>query len=244
MIHNICSVLQQTCWVECILIFLICKWDFRSIKYCLLGSGFLEQIQMTAVSWFFFHHLLLDWHHNVPPSSSGGTQRKLELWLCLFHLFKTNKIYRWTKLGDFITEEVGMLKNKLTIQSWLDLQFREIQSSKSSISLDLAFFFLNWKPSLITQTIILKNACLVIFWSVSTGHFFCFFRKEFISKTEVEYHVMLYKILWRHLRMYEFYLYKQLYQNSLWIITSKNLVGWIYTLWVANLGIYIYKWFL
>ena len=43
------------------------------------------------------------------------------------------------KLGDFITGEVGMLKNKLTIQSWLDLQFREIQSSKSSISLDLAF---------------------------------------------------------------------------------------------------------
>lgn len=41
--------------------------------------------------------------------------------------------------------------------------------------------------------------------------------------------------------MYEFYLYKQLYQDSLWIITSKHLVGWIYTLWVANLGIYIYK---
>ena len=30
--------------------FLIRKWDFRSIKYCLLGSGFLEQIQMTALS--------------------------------------------------------------------------------------------------------------------------------------------------------------------------------------------------
>ena len=142
MIHKICSILQQTCWVECILIFLIRKWDFRSIKYCLLGSGFLEQIQVTALSWFFFHHLLPDWHHNI-TLSSGGTQRKLELWLFLFHLFKTNKIYRWTKLGGFITEEVCMLKNKLTVQSWLNLQFREIQSSKNSISLDLDFLKLN-----------------------------------------------------------------------------------------------------
>ena len=137
MIHKICSILQQTCWVECILIFLIRKWDFRSIKYCLL-----EQIQVTALSWFFFHHLLPDWHHNV-TLSSGGTQRKLELWLFLFHLFKTNKIYRWTKLGGFITEEMCMLKNKLTVQSWLNLQFREIQSSKNSISLDLDFLKLN-----------------------------------------------------------------------------------------------------
>lgn len=30
--------------------FLIRKWDFRSVKYCLLVSGFLEQIKVTALS--------------------------------------------------------------------------------------------------------------------------------------------------------------------------------------------------